>query len=175
MSHPAWIALTDSGPLLRLGRYAGGRSYSGALVGFGGLGVFSGFGVGIGLGVLAGVASGAGLSVASGVGEGVDAAVGLGVGRGVRVGVEPGVGRGDWVARAFGVEGARVASLEAGGVGSGRAVAGTGSGVRHLSAGSRPMATADSYPDSLETAMSGLTIRPMMMVTARPTPNPRMV
>jgi hypothetical protein len=37
------------------------------------------------------------------------------------------------------------------------------------------MATADPCPDSLETAMSGLTIKPMMMVTARPMPNPRKV
>jgi hypothetical protein len=153
----------------------------GAFVGFGGFGLFSGFGWGVGLGVLAGVASGVGLRVSSGIGEGVgpgegvDAAVGLGVRGGVRVGVEPGVGCGDWVARAFGADGVRVASLAAGGLGSSGAVAATGPGVRDSAAGSRPIATAGPYPESLETRMSGFTIRTRMMVTATPTPNPRNV
>jgi hypothetical protein len=130
---------------------------------------------------MAGVASGVGLGVAAGVGEGVgpadgvDAAVGLAVGPRVRVGAGSGVRRGDWVARAFGVNGASVASLTAGGLGLGTAVAASRSRVRDSSPGFRPTATADPYPDSIDAAMSGLRIKAMMVVTAMPTPNPRNV
>jgi hypothetical protein len=100
----------------------------GDLLGFGGFGVLSGTGVGVGLAVASGVGSGVGLGVRWVVGAGVGAGVKAGVGAGVTAGAEGALDVGSGVVStdtATGVGGACVTSVKPGDACDDGGVAGT--------------------------------------------------